>query len=182
MPTVTTPGHWLISCSIASGSAMARPCTSSNWHPLSVNTPARTNRPAPTRDAVVARHPAQKKKLSPYDIQLQKRREEIRRLREQTYFGVPAKVHKVVEVEKPKPKPKRPVIAPSATRVPAMPKDPPIPLMPAGMETLCLRCDEVREQLHERETLRKLMLMREVLGPPLSLRKDDLLLSFPYER
>mmetsp|Transcript_21396 Transcript_21396/g.82956 ORF Transcript_21396/g.82956 Transcript_21396/m.82956 type:complete len:451 (-) Transcript_21396:5165-6517(-) len=45
-PTVTTPGHWLISASSAAGSVMARPCTSRIGCPLSVTTPWRgTARP-----------------------------------------------------------------------------------------------------------------------------------------
>ena len=42
MPTVTTPGHWLMSASIAAGSVIFRPRTSRMWQPLSVTQPARS--------------------------------------------------------------------------------------------------------------------------------------------
>ena len=42
MPTVTTPGHWLMSVSIASGSVICSPRTSRMGWPLSVTTPGRS--------------------------------------------------------------------------------------------------------------------------------------------
>lgn len=46
----------------------------------------------------------------------------------------------------------------------------------------CLHADDLRDTMDDPAQLRRLFVLRELLDPPLSLRRNDPFLTFPYER
>lgn len=59
---------------------------------------------------------------------------------------------------------------------------PATPILEEEAVGVCLHAEDVRDMMDDQAQLRRLFVLRELLDPPLSLRRNDPFLTFPYER